>query len=58
MERIRTAEEMLKEDLALMRAGKIKVMSHGFDVTREHMQRLQTVLDKLVSYERDHDRDR
>ena len=54
MERIRTAEEMLKEDLALMRAGKIKVMSHGFDVTREHMQRLQTVLDKLVSDERDH----
>ena len=51
MERIRTAAELLREDVALMRIGKLRVMSHGFDVTDEHRSRLERVLEKLESFE-------
>lgn len=51
MERIRSATELLREDVALMRVGKLKVLSHGFDVTGEHIGRLEKVLDKLASFE-------
>lgn len=54
MEQIRTAAELLREDVALMRVGKLKVMSHGFDVTKEHRRRLEIVLEKLESFERVH----
>ena len=51
VERIRTAAELLREDVALMRIGKLRVMSHGFDVTDEHRSRLERVLEKLESFE-------
>ena len=53
MERIRSASELLREDVALMCVGKLKVTSHGFDVTDEHRRRLQKVLDALEAFERD-----
>ena len=51
MKRIRTAVELLREHVALMRVGKLKVMSHGFEVTEEHRRRLEQVLEKLESFE-------
>ena len=36
-----------------MGVGKLKVTSHGFDVTDEHRRRLQKVLDALEAFERD-----
>ena len=50
VERIRTAAELLREDGALMRVGKLKVMSHGFEVTEEHKLRLERVLEQLESF--------
>ena len=53
MERIRSVVELLREDVALMALGKIKVMSHGFEVTPEFKQRLEAVLDQLETFERE-----
>lgn len=36
-----------------MRVGKLKVMSHGFEVTEEHRQRLEKVLNQLEAFERE-----
>jgi hypothetical protein len=53
VDRIRRASELLSEDVALMRVGKLKVMSHGFEVTEEHRQRLEKVLNQLEAFERE-----
>ena len=53
MDRVRVAMDLLREDVALMKVGKLKCTSHGFDVTPEHMRRLEIILDKLGQYEGD-----
>ena len=53
LDRVRVAMELLREDVALMKIGKLKCTSHGFNVTPEHMQRLEIILDKLSQYEGD-----
>jgi hypothetical protein len=47
LELCRTNADVLREDLALMEAGRLKLLALGADATREQMARLRANLSRL-----------